>query len=220
VRIVDASGVSRTLLHMVADWPGHWPNGAQSVVALVVAGADVNARVIHPGPEGSPETALHWAASSDDVPVLDALLDHGADIEAPGGVLTDGPPLSNAVVFAQWRAARRLVERGATTTLWQAAGLGMLERVRELCAQAPAPTAAERTNALWHACRAGHEPVAELLLALGADVNWIGHGGNTALDMALEFVVPAMVAWLRARGGKSARELMAPQAEPGLSSIL
>lgn len=31
----------------------------------------------------APETAFHWAASSDDVVVLDALLDHGADIEAP-----------------------------------------------------------------------------------------------------------------------------------------
>jgi hypothetical protein len=30
------------------------------------------------------ETPLHWAASSDDVPVLDALLDAGGDIECPG----------------------------------------------------------------------------------------------------------------------------------------
>jgi uncharacterized protein len=30
------------------------------------------------------ETPLHWAASSDDVEVLDALLDLRADIEAPG----------------------------------------------------------------------------------------------------------------------------------------
>src|SRR5688500_15448746 len=79
-RSVDRRGVARPLLHVAADWPGHFPNGAQTVAILVAAGADVNAHV--PGPRGSDETALHWAASSDDVDVLDALLDGGADIEA------------------------------------------------------------------------------------------------------------------------------------------
>ena len=50
-RIVDERGVSRTLLHVVADWPG----------------------------------------SSDDVVLLDALLDFGADIEARGAVLLVAP---------------------------------------------------------------------------------------------------------------------------------
>ena len=43
-RIVDAkswNGVSRSLLHIVTDWPGNFPNGAETVVALVEAGADV-----------------------------------------------------------------------------------------------------------------------------------------------------------------------------------
>jgi ankyrin repeat protein len=73
---------SRTLLHVAADWPGHFPNGAATVEMLVEAGADVNARF-----DGRhTEAPLHWAASSDDVEVLDALLDHGADIESPGSV--------------------------------------------------------------------------------------------------------------------------------------
>jgi len=61
-----------------------------------------------------------------DVAVLDALLDGGADIEAPGAVFTGGTPMSDAVVFAQWKAARRLLERGACTTFSQAAALGLL----------------------------------------------------------------------------------------------
>ncbi len=93
----DPEGMSRTLLHVVADWPGHFPNGAASVAALVGAGADVDARFR--GPHA--ETPLHWAASSDDVEVLDALLDARADIEAPGAVLGGGPPLADARGFKQ-----------------------------------------------------------------------------------------------------------------------
>jgi hypothetical protein len=31
------------LLHVVSDWPGHFPNGPQAVAALVGAGADIAA---------------------------------------------------------------------------------------------------------------------------------------------------------------------------------
>lgn len=182
------------------------PNGAQLVATHARAGADVDARVTHTGPHGSPETALHWAASSDDVAVLDALLDHGADIEATGAVFTNCAPMSDAVVFAQWRAARRLLERGAATTLWQAAALGVIERVRACCAQPDAPTVAQLTNALWHACRGGQLEVAELLIDRGADPNWIGHDHKTALDVAQENDARALVTWLLARGARSAHD--------------
>ncbi len=42
------TGMSRTLLHVATDWPGHFPNGAATVAALVAAGADVNARFTGP----------------------------------------------------------------------------------------------------------------------------------------------------------------------------
>lgn len=198
-RVVDHRGVSRTLLHIVADWPGHFSNGARTVAVLVAAGADVNAPVIHGGSQGAPETALHWAASSDDVAVLDALLDAGADIEAPGAVFTGGPPMSDAVVFAQWRTARRLLERGATTTLWQAAALGLLDRVRDLCST-EAPSERDITNALWHACRGGQQSTVEYLLERGADLNWVGHDRKTPRDVARESGNVALIEWLRARG--------------------
>jgi ankyrin repeat protein len=206
-RVVDRRGVSRTLLHTVADWPGHFPNGSHTVAILVAAGADVNARVVHPGPHGSPETALHWAASSNDVGVLDALLDAGAEIEAPGAVFTGGTPMSDAVVFAQWRAARRLLERGATTTIWQAAALGLLDRVRDLCSIEPRPAHEQITNAFWNACRGGHQPTAEYLLDLGADLNWVGHDRKTPCDVAHECGDDNLIQWLRARGAKRAAEL-------------
>lgn len=60
---------------------------------LVEHGADVNARFSGP----RTETPLHWAASSNDVDVIDALLDAGADIEATGAVIADGTPIADVV---------------------------------------------------------------------------------------------------------------------------
>ena len=71
---------TRSLPHVAADWPGHFPNGPVTAAVLTAAGADVDARVAGP----HTETPLHWAASSDDVDVLDVLIDVGASIEAPG----------------------------------------------------------------------------------------------------------------------------------------
>ncbi|MBA3529146.1 MAG: ankyrin repeat domain-containing protein [Propionibacteriaceae bacterium] len=81
---------------------------AATVAALLDAGAEVDARFT--GPHN--ETPLPWAAISDDVEVLDVLLDAGADIEASGAVIAGGTPLDDAVAFGQWQAARRLFERG------------------------------------------------------------------------------------------------------------
>src|SRR5688500_13341379 len=41
---IEGNGMSRTLLHVATDWPGHFPNVATTVATLVAAGAEVNAR--------------------------------------------------------------------------------------------------------------------------------------------------------------------------------
>ena len=105
--------MSRTLLHVVTDWPGRFSNGAATVAALVRAGADVNARFRGP----YEETLLHWAASSDDVEVLDALLDDGADIDTPCCRDPGWPPLEDARAFAQRNAAAPTGRASARTTL-------------------------------------------------------------------------------------------------------
>ncbi|MFF4569573.1 ankyrin repeat domain-containing protein [Streptomyces sp. NPDC001410] len=195
---------ARTLLHIATDWPGHHPRGPHTVTALVEAGADVNARFIGP----HRETPLHWAASNDDVPVLDALLDLGADIEADGGVIGGGTPIADAVAFGQWNAARRLLDRGARTSLWQAAALGEADRVTACFPpQAEPPSREEITNALWCACHGGQQPVAAYLLERGGDVEWIGHDGLTALDAADRSGHPTLVARLREQGAMSAEGL-------------
>jgi uncharacterized protein len=198
-RLRSADG--RTLLHHAADWPGHFPNGAAVVAVLIAAGADPNA----PGVGRFPETPLHWAASSDDVAVLNALLDGGANIEVLGASIAGGTPLDDAVGYGQWRAARRLVERGARTyKLWHAAALGLMERIEEHFAGSAKPDPEEISNAFWQACHGGQLQAAEYLLAHGADLNWIpSWTEETPLAIAECAGAAELVAWLRKRGATS-----------------
>lgn len=193
------AGMSRTLLHVVTDWPGHLPAGSATVAALVAAGADVDARFRGP----HEETPLHWAASCDDVDVLDALLDAGAAIDAPGGVIGGGSPLADARAFGQWSVAHRLVERGAHVTLDDAATLGLLDRVADLVATGL--SADEISRAFWGACHGGHQECAHYLLERGADIDWVPPWEPlTPLDAAQRREAPDLVVWLRERGGRSA----------------
>jgi ankyrin repeat protein len=192
----------RTLLHIATDWPGHFPNNMETIAALVASGADVNAAFTG----RHSETPLHWAASSNDVGVIDVLLDHGANIEAPGSVIGGGTPMSDAVAFGQWQAARRLVERGARTTLWQAAALGLMDRVGEYFKTVPTPTPDEITNAFWCACHGGQSVAAEYLFDRGANLNWVGYDRLSPLDAANRSGIASLVQWLRDRGAKSAKE--------------
>ena len=199
-----------TLLHIATDWPGHFPNGPQTVALLVAAGADVNARFEGP----HTETPLHWAASSDDVAVLDALLDHGADIEAPGAVIGGGTPLADAAAFAQWKAAHRLIERGAKTSLWEAATLGLLDRVENHFAGHPLkpwtpsgpsstnPPPDEVTHAFWCACHGGQPKTAEYLFHRGANINWLGYDHLTPLGAARRNGANGLVDWLVHQGAR------------------
>jgi uncharacterized protein len=187
----------RTLLHVLTDFPGHFPGGTETLALLLEAGADVNVQFFGP----HEETPLHWAVSTDDVAMVDALLDAGADIEAPGSVVGGGPPMADATAFAQWNAGLRLVERGASTTLFAAAALGLLDRVRQYFAP-PGPEPDEVSGALWAACHGGRLETARYLVERGADVNWTPPWEPlTPLDAAARAKADALVAWLREHGG-------------------
>jgi ankyrin repeat protein len=169
---------------------------------LIEAGADPNAR--DPDKPGS-ETPLHWAASSDDVDVASALIDGGANVEAPDGSI--GTPLDNAIGYACWHVARLLVQRGAKVAkLWHASALGMLDRLEELLAGQSGTEPEALSQAFWHACAAGQRRAAELLLNRGADLNWVpDYAKGTPLDAAggRGTRQENVINWLRDQGARS-----------------
>ncbi|GGM18606.1 ankyrin repeat domain-containing protein [Nakamurella endophytica] len=90
---------------------------------LIERGADPNVRA---DDDERGESPLHWAASSDDVDVAQALLEGGADMQLPGGSI--GTPLDNAIGYGCWHVAELLAQRGARIEkLGHAAALGRLD---------------------------------------------------------------------------------------------
>jgi hypothetical protein len=199
---IERHGGTITPLHLATDWPGYYPDGPEVVRILVAKGADANAATEG---SGNPETPLHWAASSDDVDVAEALIDLGADVMVPGGSI--GTPLANAVGYGCWHVARLLVARGAPVEhLWQAAALGLTRRVVEVLDAAPATTD-ELNHAFWQACHGGQLRTAQVILSLGAEIDatpW--HSEQTPLDIAGETDTrrATMTEWLRKHGAHSA----------------
>ncbi len=194
-----ARGGSGTALHFVTDWPGYFPNGPDIVHLLVDAGADPSATTTG---SGSPETPLHYAASSDDVDVAAALLERGADLETPDGSI--GTPLDNAIGYACWHVARLLATRGARIEkVWHAAALGVLDTLETLLV--PEIDREEISKGFWHACGAGQRRAAERLLIAGADLNWVpDYAEGTALDAAdgLGTRQENVITWLRSIGAR------------------
>jgi hypothetical protein len=196
---------TRTALHIVADWPGYFPNGPQIVQMIIAAGGDPNAR----DPIRPSETPLHWAASSDDADVARALIEGGADTHAPDGSI--GTPLDNAIGYGCWNVARLLVEHGVRVEkLWHAAALGDLGRLESLVAATPQAKSTDLSQAFWHACAAGQRRAAEFLLSHGAGLNWIPHyATGTPLDAAQrpDTRHQNLIRWLQERGAKSASQI-------------
>jgi uncharacterized protein len=204
-RVVEnAKGGGRTALHLFADWPGQRPNAVAIVRTLVEAGADLDAPAVGMWHREAP---LHWAASNDDVALIDALLDAGADIERAGSSIDGGSPLSCAVGYGQWAAARRLVERGARTLFWHEAALGLMSPIKERVEADPPPQPEQLSGAFWNACHGGQLAVAQYLLAHGADLNWPAPwSGQTPLDIAQKAARSDIVAWLLGKGATAGKK--------------
>jgi hypothetical protein len=101
-----------------------------------------------------------------------------------------------------------LIERGACTNLWEAATLGLLDRLDANFTSAISPSAEEVSGAFWGACHGGQQPAAEYLLAHGAQINWVPDWEPlTPLDAARRSDADQLAAWLLDHGAKPASEL-------------
>lgn len=184
---------ARSLLQILADWPGKSPNNCEIAKMLITAGADVNAHFIG---KAHSETPLHWAASTNDIALVDTLLDHGANIDAQGGVI-DKTPLADARAFLQLEAAHRLIARGASTTLQDLATLGILDQVKSYYGKSR-PTEHETDCALWNACHGGRLATAKFLHEMGGHCNFVPPWDDvTPLGAAERSNAVDVVEWLR-----------------------
>ena len=77
--------------------------------------------------------AIHQAKNN--LPLVDVLLAHGADIEARSTWWAGGFGILESRLTIE--EARPLIERGAPVTAWAAAGLGMLEELKAIVGAAP-----------------------------------------------------------------------------------
>lgn len=116
-----------------------------------------------------------------------------------------GTALNDATAFAQWNSARRLVEAGAVTGMFDEAALGLTDRLeRRLSGDAALPREAIN-DALWAACHGGQQRCAELLLARGAELNSVpAWEPLTPLDAAERAQAADLASWLREQGARSA----------------
>ena len=117
-----------------------------------------------------------------------------------------GTPIADATAFGQWNAARRLVERGARTNLWESATLGLMNRVEGYFAAPRPPAPADISSAFWGACHGGERATAAYLLEHGADIDWVGYDDLTPLDAARRSGAADVVEWLVHHGARGAAD--------------
>jgi ankyrin repeat protein len=157
------------------------PNAVQIARMLLEAGADADALATMYGGACTTMNMLvsssHPAEAGVQVPLVELLLDFGANVDGSGkGNWTS--PLMTALVFGYSDVAEALVRRGArVTTLPAAAGLGRLAEATQFVATA---SAEERHCALALSAQQGHAEIVRLLLDAGEDPDRFNPEGHHA----------------------------------------
>ena len=162
------------------------PNAARMTKILLDAGADVEAEA---DVYGGGCTALGLVATSTppreagvQIPVMEVLLAHGAQIEHPDLAGKGGDAIYACLANGCPEAAAYLAERTGRMGLIGAAGIGRLDVVQQLAADAAPP---RLEMALRYAAGYGRKEIVSFLLDRGVNVDGHHNDGQTALFYAI-----------------------------------
>jgi ankyrin repeat protein len=136
-------------------------------------------------------TSVHPFRAGVQNPLLQLLLDYGAEIDHQTGAGNRQSSVLGALANGRPEAAAYLAERGARLSLEAAAGVGRLDVVKRFLNRdrSRKTTRANRRvrSAFRYACAGGHKDVVEFLLTQGVDLADGGRDGQTPLHWAAIF---------------------------------
>ena len=193
-----------TLLHYVSanGIEGYRQKTPQNIVeiaeVLLNSGADVNAEAdVYGGGAttlGLVATSIHPFRAGVQNPLLQILLDHGADIDHETSAGNHQDVVTGCLANGRGEAAAFLAARGARLDLESAAGVGRLDVVKGLLKRKT--TRKQSPAALKHACTWGRLNVVEFLLDKGVGLSGDEGDGQTPLHCAaiggqLETMIPS-----------------------------
>jgi ankyrin repeat protein len=184
-----------TLLHYVSangveDFRQKSPRNIVEIAKLLLkAGADVNAESDAYGGRsttlGLTATSYHPEVAGVQLPLMDLLIEHGANIDGPDG----GSAVNGCLHNGRGEAAEYFASRGARLDLEGAAGVGRLDLVQSYfnhdgSLKSPATQQQLKDGFAW-ACEFGRTSVIDFLLQKGMMLDAkLRHNGQTGLHWA------------------------------------
>ena len=187
-----------TLLHYVSangveGYRQKTPKNAVKIAeVLLKAGAEVDAEAdVYGGGAttlGLVATSVHPYLAGVQNPLMQILLDHGAEIDHQTSAGNRQSAVMGCLANGRGEAAVYLAERGARLVLEAAAGVGRLEVVKSFFNQDGSRKAnvskKQMESAFLYACGWGRNDVVEFLLDKGVEPSTHGGDGQTALHCA------------------------------------
>jgi ankyrin repeat protein len=156
---------------------------------LLKSGAEIDAEAdVYGGGAttlGLVATSVHPFRAGVQNPLLQLLLDYGAEIDHKTGAGNRQSSVLGALANGRPEAAAFLAERGARLNLDAAAGAGRLDVVKSFFNRKIPPSKKKIQSAFLYACGGGQKDVVEFLLSKGVDLADGGGDGQTPLHWAV-----------------------------------
>ena len=203
-RLVQARSMRKhgaTLLHYVSangveGYRQRTPANIVEITELLLkSGAEVDAEAdVYGGGAttlGLAATSVHPFRAGVQNPLLQLLLDYGAEIDHKTGAGNRQSSVLGSLANGRPEAAAYLAQRGARLNLEAAAGVGRLDVVKSFFkddgSRKATPAKKRLRSAFLYACGGGQKDVVEFLLSKGIDLADGGRDGQTPLHWAVIF---------------------------------